>query len=60
MVKQVLQIITVKQVLIIEANRKARVSQTLFGNPKGTVELGNPNTGAETKLFYSGSRSSLL
>ena len=26
------------------------VSQTLFGNPKGPVELGNPNTSAETKL----------
>ena len=26
------------------------VSQTLFGNPKGPVELGNPNTCAETKL----------
>ena len=38
-----------------------QVSQTLFGNPKGPVELGNPNTCAETKLclilFYSGSRS---
>ena len=38
------------------------VSQTLFGNPKGPVELGNPNTCAKTKLclilFYSGSRSS--
>ena len=40
------------------------MSQTLFGNPKGSVELGNPNTCAETKLCliisYSGSRSSLL
>ena len=39
------------------------LSQTLFGNPKKPVELGNPNTCAETKLclilFYSGSRSSL-
>ena len=39
------------------------LSQTLFGNPKEPVELGNPNTCAETKLclilFYSGSRSSL-
>ena len=26
------------------------LSQTLFGNPKGAVELGNPNTCAETKL----------
>ena len=26
------------------------LSQTLLGNPKGPVELGNPNTGAETKL----------
>ena len=26
------------------------LSQTLFGNPKGPVELGNPNTCAETKL----------
>ena len=26
------------------------VSQTLFGNPEGPVELGNPNTCAETKL----------
>ena len=29
---------------------KLIVSQTLFGNPKGPVELGNPNTCAETKL----------
>ena len=40
------------------------MSQTFFGNPKGPVELGNPNTCAETKLclvlFYSCSRSSLL
>ena len=39
------------------------MSQTLFGNPKGPIELGNPNTCAETKLclilFYSGLRSSL-
>ena len=28
----------------------ATMSQTLFGNPKGPVELGNPNTCAETKL----------
>ena len=27
-----------------------RLSQTLFGNPKGPVELGNPNTCTETKL----------
>ena len=27
------------------------MSQTLFGNPKGPVELGNPNTCAETKLY---------
>ena len=26
------------------------LSQTLFGNPKEPVELGNPNTCAETKL----------
>ena len=26
------------------------MTQTLFGNPKGPVELGNPNTCAETKL----------
>ena len=26
------------------------MSQTLFENPKGPVELGNPNTCAETKL----------
>ena len=26
------------------------LSQTLFGNPKGPVELGNPNTCTETKL----------
>ena len=26
------------------------LSQTLFGNPKGPVQLGNPNTCAETKL----------
>ena len=26
------------------------LSQTLFGNPKVPVELGNPNTCAETKL----------
>ena len=25
-------------------------SQTLFGNPKGPVDQGNPNTCAETKL----------
>ena len=40
------------------------MSQTLFGNRKGPVDLGNPNTCAKTKLclilFYSGSRSSLL
>ena len=40
------------------------MTQTLFWNPIGPVELGNPNTCAETKLclilFYSGSRSSLL
>ena len=39
------------------------VSQTFFGNAKGPVKLGNPNTCAETKLclilFYSGSKSSL-
>ena len=39
------------------------VSQILFGNPKGPIELGNPNTCVETKLclilFYSDSRSSL-
>ena len=33
------------------------MSQTLFGNPNEPVELGNPNTCAETKLclilFYS-------
>ena len=56
-------------VLIFFKNEKfngtsiAPMSQTLFGNPKGPVELGNPNTCAETKLclnlFYSGSRSSL-
>ena len=38
--------------------------QTLFGNPKGPVELGNPNTCAETNLclilFYFGLRRSLL
>ena len=28
----------------------SQVSQTLFGNPKGPVELGNLNTCAETKL----------
>ena len=27
-----------------------RVSMTLFGNPRGPVELGNPNICAETKL----------
>ena len=26
------------------------LSQTLFGNPKGPVKLGNPNTCAKTKL----------
>ena len=38
--------------LIIAFLRDCRlgVSQTLFGNPKGPVELGNPNTCAETKL----------
>ena len=30
--------------------KNLEVSQTLFGNPKGPVELGNPNTCAETKL----------
>ena len=38
--------------------------QNLFGNPKGPVELGNPNTCAETNLclnfIYFSSRSSLL
>ena len=29
---------------------RTSLSQTLFGNPKGPVELGNPNTCAETKL----------
>ena len=29
---------------------KEQLSQTLFGNPKGPVELDNPNTCAETKL----------
>ena len=29
---------------------QTKMSQTLFGNPKGPVELGNPNTSAETKL----------
>ena len=33
-----------------ELVREMGVSQTLFGNPKGPVELGNPNTCAETKL----------
>ena len=28
------------------------MSQTLFGNPKGSVELGNPNTCAETISNY--------
>ena len=28
----------------------AALSQTLFGNPKGPVEQGNPNTCAETNL----------
>ena len=31
-------------------SKENRVSQTLFGNPKGSVELGNPNTCAETKV----------
>ena len=31
-------------------NSRYTLSQTLFGNPKGPVELGNPNTCAETKL----------
>ena len=43
-------------------NQIRSLSQTLFGNPKGPVELGNPNTCAETKLclilIYSDSRSS--
>ena len=30
--------------------RNQSLSQTLFGNPKGPVELGNANTCAETKL----------
>ena len=35
--------------------KRESLSQTLFGNPKGPVELGNPSTCAETKLclkFY--------
>ena len=28
-----------------------RLSQTLLGNPKGPVKLGNPNTSAEVKLY---------
>ena len=28
----------------------AALSQILFGNPKGPVQQGNPNTCAETKL----------
>ena len=36
------------------------VSQTLLGKPKGSVELGNPNTNPEKKLclffIYFGSR----
>ena len=34
----------------ILASESMLLSQTLFGNPKGPVELGNPNTCAETKL----------
>ena len=37
-------------VFIVVFLRADSVSQTLFGNPKGSVELGNPNTCAETKL----------
>ena len=43
-------------------NQICSLSQTLVGNLKGPVELGNPNTYGETKLclilFYSGFRSS--
>ena len=35
---------------IMLAISTAHDCQTLFGNPKGPVELGNPNTCAETKL----------
>ena len=28
------------------------LSQTLFGNPKGPVELGNPNTYKAVSKFY--------
>ena len=34
------------ETIIAEIN----LSQTFFGNPKGPVELGNPNTCAKTKL----------
>ena len=39
----------VKKPLVLFVRLRA-MSQTLFGNPKGPVELGNPNTCAETKL----------
>ena len=41
---------------------KLSMSQTLFGNPKGPIELSNPNTCAETKLclILFRLRSSLL
>ena len=55
--------VIVKRELVAEGQLQARsVSQTLFGNPKGPIELGNPNTYAKTKLcqilFYSDSRNS--
>ena len=40
---------TLKQNLNL-SRTSPQMSQTLFGNPKGPVELGNPNTCAETKL----------
>ena len=38
------------QVLNLYLQVLATMSQTLLGNPKGPVELGNPNTCVETKL----------
>ena len=35
---------------LVDLKWLSQLSQILFGNPKGPVELGNPNTCAETKL----------
>ena len=43
-IKKTMQKLNVAELVII------RVSMTLFENPRGPVELGNPNICAETKL----------